>query len=114
MITPERVEKRLLELSGEIDEAQNELNNLELSYYREKAEYELGLASIRLSLANEKMTVQTREDKALATMGETHVNMNILEAQVKAARGNVARIKTQIDIARSIGTSVRASYDVTN
>jgi hypothetical protein len=114
MITPERVEKRLLELSGEIDEAQNELNDLELSYYTKKAESEIGLASIRLSLSDVKMTVQARDDKALTAMGDTHIVINVLEAQVRAARGNVARVKMQIDIARSIGTSVRASYDSIN
>jgi hypothetical protein len=34
------------------------------------------------------------------------------EAVVKATRANMQRIKTQIDIARSVGTSVRSSMEI--
>jgi hypothetical protein len=37
--------------------------------------------------------------------------MATVEAMVKASRANAARLKTQVDIARSIGTSVRTSMD---
>jgi hypothetical protein len=38
--------------------------------------------------------------------------LNSAEATVKAARANAQRIRTQVDIARSIGTSVRASLEM--
>jgi hypothetical protein len=41
-----------------------------------------------------------------------HMQIAIAEASVKAARANATRIKTQVEIARSIGTSVRTSMDL--
>jgi hypothetical protein len=38
--------------------------------------------------------------------------MAMIEATVKSSRGNMARLKTQVDIARSVGSSVRASMEV--
>jgi hypothetical protein len=35
-----------------------------------------------------------------------------VEAQVKAARANVQRLKTQVEIARSMSASVRSSMDL--
>jgi 4-hydroxy-3-methylbut-2-en-1-yl diphosphate synthase IspG/GcpE len=40
------------------------------------------------------------------------MHIGITEAIVKAARANASRIKTQVEIARSIGTSVRTSLDL--
>jgi hypothetical protein len=38
--------------------------------------------------------------------------LNAAEGIVKAARANSSRIRVQIDIARSVGASVRAAMDV--
>jgi len=38
--------------------------------------------------------------------------VNTAEATVKSARANATRIRTQVDIARSVGTSVRTEYSV--
>ena len=38
--------------------------------------------------------------------------MATAEALVRASRANAQRIRTQVDIARSIGTSVRTSMDI--
>jgi hypothetical protein len=40
------------------------------------------------------------------------MQIGFAEAAVKAARANANRIKTQVEIARSIGTSVRTSLDL--
>jgi hypothetical protein len=49
---------------------------------------------------------------ALLENEEIHIKMATTEAMVKAARGNMARIKTKVDIARSVGSSVRASLEI--
>jgi hypothetical protein len=41
-----------------------------------------------------------------------HMQIGFAEASVKAARANASRIKIQVEIARSIGTSVRTSLDL--
>jgi hypothetical protein len=57
-------------------------------------------------------TVQEREDMALLDNQPAFTQLNLMEARVKASRANVNRIKTQVEIARSIGTSVRTSMDL--
>ena len=113
IVTPASVEKRLLDLSKEIDEAQKFLDESEHEYFTAKSECEIALAKSRLSLKSDsvKMTVSEREDTATVACQELLRSVSVAEAKVRAARGNASRIKTQIDIARSVGTSVRASME---
>lgn len=114
MITPQKIETRLYELSKEIDDSHAELIKAEISYFKIKAEYEIGLAKVRLKHAQSdmKMTVSQREDLALMENANLHFDLAVAEAHVRAERANAIRIKTQVDIARSIGTSVRSSMEV--
>jgi hypothetical protein len=113
-ITPERVEARLYELSKEIDAAHTELVDAEKLYHEVKAIFEIAIARARLAIGmnNLKLRVGDVADKALVECEEQWRNLQTAEALVKAARGNAARVRTQVDIARSIGTSVRASMDI--
>lgn len=113
IVTPATVEKRLLELSKEIDEAQKFLDEAEQEYFTAKGECEIALAESRLKMRQDglKFTVQEKED--LATVECSHLIRKVYSAEVKvrAARSNAQRIKVQIEIARSVGTSVRAALE---
>jgi hypothetical protein len=113
MITPEKVETRLYELSKEIDTAHDDLVAAEKAYHINKAQFEINIARARLHVGtnNMKMRVGDVADKALELVEQDFMNLAIAEAQVKSARANSNRVRTQVDIARSIGTSVRASMD---
>lgn len=113
-ITPERVENRLYELSKEIDEAHEELSRAELRFHRAKTAFEVAIARERIEVgtSNQKMRVQDVADIALLRCAEQHHEAQIAEALVKSARANAQRVRTQVDIARSIGTSVRASMEI--
>jgi len=113
MITPEKVETRLYELSKEIDTAHDDLVTAEKTYHINKAQFEINIARARLHVGtnNMKMRVGDVADKALELVEQDFMNLAIAEAQVKSARANSNRVRTQVDIARSIGTSVRASMD---
>lgn len=113
-ITPERVESRLYELSKEIDEAHRDLVEAEQNYHRSKARFELAVARSRLNIGmnNLKLRVGDVADRALVECEAEWFDLQTAEAHVKAARANAARVRTQVDIARSIGTSVRASLDI--
>lgn len=112
-ITPEQIEKRLLELAAQVDAAQENLASAEREYYVHKTEYEIALAKSRLVLGTQGVkTVGEREDRALVINEELAQKVAIAEAQVRAARGNSQRVREQVDIARSIGTSVRAAMDL--
>ena len=113
-ITPEKVENRLYELSKEIDSAHDELVAAEKKYHTDKAVFEIAIARARIHIGmnNQKLRVGDVADKALLEVEKEWVDLQTAEALVKAARGNAARVRTQVDIARSIGTSVRASMEV--
>lgn len=113
-ITPVRIENRLYELSKEIDLAHEELSKAELDYHRAKSAFEVGIARARIETGTSftKMRVQDVADTALLQCADEFHALQITEAMVKAARANAQRVRTQVDIARSIGTSVRASLEV--
>jgi len=113
-LTPQQVEKRLYDLSLEMDEAHNALVEAETQYSTLKAVYEIAMAKSRMrnSHPDMKMTVVMRDDQALIDNAEKHEAVAFAEATVKAHRGNVARIKTQVDITRSISSSIKATLDL--
>lgn len=112
MVTPQSIENRLVTLSKEVDEAHTDLEKAEHKYHTCKAQYEIGIAKARLSHSESKMRVQDIQDLALMQTQDAYMALQIAEAQVKAARANATRIRTQVDIARSVGTSVRASLEI--
>lgn len=114
IVTPQQIEKRLVDLSKEIDESQKFLDSAEEEYYIAKAQCEVKLAEERLNLAKGgvKMTIQEKEDVATVACQNYIFALAVSEAKVRAARSNASRIRTQVDIARSIGTSVRSALEL--
>ena len=116
--TPADVERQLVHLSKEIDKVHLLLIDVEKEYSVLKAQYEIALARSRMIYATKSSptgknyTVTEREDMALLENEEVHIQMALMEASIKSTRGNMARLKTQVDIARSVGSSVRASMEV--
>jgi hypothetical protein len=119
IITPAMVEQKLRGLSKEVDEAHKVLVEVETIYHSVKAEYEIAMAKSRMALAikssptGKNYTVGEREDLALVQNEELHKDLAIVQAKVLASRANTNRLKMQVDIARSVGTSVRTSMDLT-
>lgn len=117
-ITPEKVEQRLRELGKELDDAFEDLKNAEHGYAKAKTDYELDYARARMDIRQRalrsgvKCTVNEVDDEALDRCADSYTALNAAEATVKAARENNRRINTQIDIARSVGTSVRAAMSL--
>jgi len=113
-ITPMEVEKRLMALSVEIDQIHKDLTDCEHRFHTTKAGLEIAMARARMELSapDRKYSVALKEDIALHQNAEQYMELAIAEAQVKAARANASRVKTQVDIARSISVSVRASLEI--
>jgi len=113
-ITPVQIEKRLVDLSTEIDEAHIDLVEAENEFHISTAAYELAMAKSRIknSHTDMKMTATMREDQALIENETLHRRVALAEAQVKASRANVNRLRTQVDITRSVSSSVKASLDL--
>lgn len=119
IITPAMVEQKLRGLSKEVDEAHKVLVEVETIYHSVKADYEIAMAKSRITLSTKSApngknyTVGEREDLALVQNEELHKDLAIIQARVLASRANTNRLKMQVDIARSVGTSVRTSMDLT-
>jgi hypothetical protein len=118
VVTPAQIEARLYALSKEIDEGHEILVNTEQDFHQTTAEYEVAMARTRISLASKSSptgknyTVGEREDIAIIENADQHFKIALMEAQVKAARANVQRLKTQVEIARSMSASVRSSMEI--
>ena len=114
MITPVQIEKRLVELSKEIDQAHVDLEEAENEYHQSVAQYEVAMAKSRIknSQIDMKMTAVMREDQALIENETLHNRVALAEAQVKACRANANRLRTQVDITRSVSSSVKASLEL--
>jgi ABC-type molybdate transport system ATPase subunit len=118
IITPAQVENRLVQLSREYDEAHEALEQSEIGYANAKSLWEITSARTRLSIqakaldSGKRITVQERDDEAVVRCQDELMAVNMSEAKVRAARANANRLRTQIDIARSVGTSVRAAMDL--
>jgi multidrug efflux pump subunit AcrA (membrane-fusion protein) len=118
VVTPQQIESRLYALSKEVDEAHQGLVDTEREFHELTAYYEVDMARSRILLASKSSptgknyTVGEREDMALVENAETHFKIATIEAQVKAARANVQRLKTQVEIARSMSASVRSSMEL--
>lgn len=117
VVTPMQVERRLLVLSRELDQSQDSLVAAEHQYMSAKSEYEIESARNRMAerqaalSAGRKITINELDDIALMRCAGLLTALNAAEAVVRAERANAVRVRTQIDIARSIGTSVRKSME---
>ena len=117
-VTPAEVERKMIQLSGQLDICQQDLERAEKNYADLKAQHEIGLAKSRINLASKKneagkaLTATEKDDFALIENEDTHLLLASAEALVKASRANASRLKTQVDLARSIGSSVRSSMEI--
>lgn len=114
ILTPQKIERRLYELSKQIDGVSQELIDAEAEYFERKNSYEVAMAKSRLKYAHAdmKMTVSQREDQALVENEILGTALMLAEIRVRAARAHAKRVETQVEITRSLGTSVRASMEV--
>lgn len=118
IVTPQAVERRLVALSQENDKAHDMLAEAERKAVEAKIDYDLGLAKVRQAIRSKaqlesvKMTVGEIDDAALLECDKEYTAHLTTESVLRVARSNVARVKIQTDIARSVGTSVRTSIDL--
>lgn len=118
IVTPADVEQRLRELGREYDEAHAKLEQIEHLYADAKGTWDVQSAKTRLAVraragdSGKKMTVQEIEDEALVRNQDEYLAFLSADALKNVARANTNRLRVQIDIARSVGTSVRAALEL--
>lgn len=110
VVTPFQIERRLMELSGLIDAAHDELARTEAEYHQAKAEFEAAYAKAFMR-ADEKNADACKQRAVLDTEDEK-ARLAIAEASVRAARANVNRLEQQVDITRSVGRLVTSSMNL--
>lgn len=107
------VEDRLLALSEALDDAQESLSAAEARYVTAKSAFELAMARARVeATAHRSWTVQEREDRALLACVDERADLDAADIMVRGHKGNVFRLRTQVDIARSLAASVRSSIEM--
>ena len=117
-ITPMQIERRLIDLGKELDDSYKELEAAEHGYMTAKAAWEIDSAGCRLRIRSKylekgsKVTVGEVEDEMIIACKDQMTALYISEAIVKSARANASRIRTQIEIGRSVGASVRTSMEI--
>ena len=115
-MTPYEVERKLLELSRALDEATQDLIEAESAFTISRRKMDMALARARAENAagpfGEKLTVQEKADAALLKCESEIGQADADEIWVKGSKAIVNNLKAQVDIIRSIGTSVRSSMDM--
>lgn len=117
-VTPMQIERRLIDLGKELDDQFKELEAAEHGYMAAKAAWEIDSAGCRLRIRSKylergsKVTVGEVEDEMILGCKDQMTVLYIAEAIVKSARANASRIRTQIEIGRSVGASVRTSMEI--
>lgn len=118
VLTPQRIENRLRTLDLSLEDATAELIEAEAEIAKTTADLEIAFARRRMKErtraleAGSKITVGEIEDLALIGCSDQFMSKTMADARVKAARAKVKQIITQIEIARSLGSSVRASMEI--
>lgn len=118
ILTPMQVEQRMIDLSRQLDAAQPALDEASLACDKAKIAWDVNSAKVRIAIrakaadAGRRITKDEVDDEAMVRCQDEYMAMIYSDGVKRAAMGNVKRIATQIDIARSLGTSVRASVAV--
>lgn len=113
-----QIERRLIELGKELDDSYKELEAAEHGFMAAKATWEIDSAGCRLRIRQRylekgsKVTVGEVEDEMILACRDQMTALYVSEAIVKSARANASRIRTQIEIGRSVGASVRTSMEI--
>lgn len=111
-VTPQSIENRLIQLEGAIDYAYDYAAKQEISYQDAKTAYELAMAASRTTPTESKRGVQEKEDYALLENRSEYEEMMAALGLVKAARGNLERLRIQVDITRSLGATLRSAMEM--
>jgi len=114
-VTPAEVERQMLDLLKANRAAYDELRACEEQYERCSADWEVQKAKAYLAtFTNEdRWTEARRTAYAVSQCEDTRIHLAAATSRVRAARAKVAAIKVEVDLVRSVGTSVRSSLEMT-
>jgi hypothetical protein len=112
-LTPVRVEQQLRLLNRQLDESQVDCAKDEKAYTDAKYAYEIRAATLmeELRFSPERRTVADKE--AFVTL-EARKELHALydaDSAIKITRSQIQKLRTQADIVRSLGASVKASME---
>lgn len=110
VVTPFQIEKRLMDLSGHLDAAHDELREAEEEYHTAKADFEVAFA--RAFMSADERNAEACKHSAVLKTDEEKQRLAIAEARVRAARANSARLAQQVDITRSVGRLVTSAMNL--
>lgn len=110
VVTPFQIEQRLMDLSGLIDTAHDDLRTAEEEFHAAKSEFEITYA--RAFIGADEKNAEACKHRAVLDTRDEKVRLAKAEAIVRAARANVNRLEQQVDITRSVGRLVTSSMNL--
>jgi hypothetical protein len=108
------IEVRLYELSGELDAATVECADHEYTFHLAEAKLEVAKAKSFLSIdpMDRKITVDEKKAKTISETSDLIIAHAEAKARIMASRRNCERLRVQIDIARSQGSLIKSSMEL--
>ena len=117
---PQDVERRFVFLSRAVTEAQQEIETAENNYFTSKGAYEVAMAHSRIYYGQQQRddgkpyTETQKEDYALRDNEQLFTSFLVAEAAVRVVRAKVKAVEQQVELTRSMGTSVRSAIAISN
>lgn len=113
-VNPAQVEQQMLQLLKDNRAAYDELRMCEAEFEKRSSDWEIHKARAYLATfaSEEKWTEARRSAYAVSKCEDARLLLGAATARVKAARAKVAAIKVEVDLVRSVGTSVRSSLEM--
>jgi hypothetical protein len=108
------IETRLYELSAELDQATIECADHEYTFHIAEAKLEVAKAKSFLSIdpTDRKITVDEKKATTISDTADLIYQHAESKARIMASRRNCERLRVQIDIARSQGSLIKSSMEL--
>ncbi len=114
-ISPNQVVLNLLELSRQLQQLSDNLDELELEAVHAKEAHTVAYARAFLDTSQytgKAPSVDVRKQQALLDTSNERLAAEIAEAKVRAAKNQISTLKVRIDVGRSAAALVRAEADL--
>lgn len=114
ILTPAEVEQMMVSLSTELESLTEQMENDEQDLYAKEGAFEISRARVLEALSRDgvRRNAATVDAMVLLECKREWEEMREAKRVCEADRRQIARVKYQIDVARSLNASVRSSMEI--
>lgn len=110
-LSPNSIAARLLELSRLLDDATDEIAELDDTAVRAKGAYQVAHAR---AFIDAQGAMDMRKQLAIKDVADEWLEFELADAKVRACKERIRTLHQQIDIGRSLGAAARSEWSATN